>query len=225
MTNDDDPRGIVLSRREAITLLGLSSAGLLTACAPWEAHGAPAGSCIALPEQTEGPFFADNMPKRSDIRAGRPGAPLQLTLNVLLLEKTGCAPLPGAHVDLWQCDAQGVYSDDTFLRGYQLTDASGTTEFTTIVPGFYSGRTVHIHFKIRSNPDGPRGYELASQLYFDEAITQRIHAREPYASRAGRRVPNQRDSIYRNGGDQLTLALGENGNGFHSTFNVVMRAT
>src|ERR1700741_1114808 len=120
MTNDDDPRGIVLSRREAITLLGLSGAGLLTHCTPWEAHSAPAGSCIALPEQTEGPFFSDDMPQRSDIRAGRPGAALHLTLNVLLLGKSGCAPLPGAHVDLWQCDAQGVYSDDTFLRGYQL---------------------------------------------------------------------------------------------------------
>lgn len=225
MKNDDDPQGVVLSRREAVTLLGLSGAGLLTACSPWEAHGAPAGSCIALPEQTEGPFFSENMPRRSDIRGGRRGAPLQLTLNVLLLEKTGCAPLPGAHVDLWQCDAQGVYSDDTFLRGYQLTDASGTTEFTTIVPGFYSGRTVHIHFKIRSNPAGPRGYEFASQLYFDEATTKRVYTREPYASRAGGRVPNQRDSIYRNGGDQLTLALAENGNGFTSTFNVVMRAT
>ncbi len=226
MTNDDEPQGIVLSRREAITLLGLSGAGLLTHCAPWEAHGAPpAGSCIALPEQTEGPFFAANMPKRSDIRAGSPGAPLQLTLNVLLLGKAGCAPLPGAHVDLWQCDAQGVYSDDTFLRGYQLTDASGTAEFTTIFPGFYSGRTVHIHFKIRSNPAGPRGYEFASQLYFDDAVTERVHAREPYASRSGRRVPNQRDGIYRNGGDQLTLALAQNGNGFASTFNVVMQAT
>jgi len=231
MTNDDDPQGIVLGRRDAITLLGVFGArvvgaGLLTACAPWEAHGAQSsGTCVALPEQTEGPFFADNMPKRSDIRAGRLGAPLQLTLNVLLLKNGGCTPLPGAHIDLWQCDAQGVYSEDSFLRGYQLTNASGTTEFTTIFPGFYSGRTVHIHFKIRSNPAGPRGYEFASQLYFDEATTERVHASEPYASRVGHRVPNQRDSIYRNGGDQLTLALAENGNGFNSTFNVVMRAT
>jgi protocatechuate 3,4-dioxygenase beta subunit len=165
------------------------------------------------------------MPQRSDIRAGRPGAPLQLTLNVLLLQNGRCTPLPGAHVDLWQCDASGVYSDDTFLRGYQLTDASGTTEFTTIFPGFYSGRTVHIHFKIRSNPAGPRGYQFASQLYFDDAVTERVHAREPYASRAGRRVRNQSDGIYQDGGDQLLLTLAENGNGFTSTFNVVMRAT
>ena len=228
MIDDDDaPQGVVLDRREAVRLLGLFGAGLLTSCAPWEARGAqPSGTCIALPEQTEGPFFADNMVNRSDIRAGRPGAPLQLTLNVLMLDRAkGCTPLPGAHVDLWQCDAQGVYSDDTFLRGYQLTDASGTSEFTTIVPGWYPGRTVHIHFKIRSNPTGTRGYEFASQLYFDDAVIDRVHTRAPYANRAGRRVRNQRDGIYRNGGNQLTLALGENGGGFAATFNVVMQAT
>jgi protocatechuate 3,4-dioxygenase beta subunit len=226
MNHDDDaPQGVVLSRREAVSLLGLFGAGLLTACAPWEARGAqPSGTCIALPEQTEGPFFADNMVKRSDIRAGRPGAPLQLTLNVLLLTKAGCTPLPGAHIDLWQCDAQGVYSDDTFLRGYQLTDASGAAEFTTIYPGWYPGRTVHIHFKIRSNPTEARGYQFASQLYFDDTTTDRVHAREPYANRAGRRVRNTSDGIFRDGGDQLLLALGENGGSFASTFNVVMQA-
>ena len=218
MIDDDDaPQGVVLSRREAVTLLGLFGAGLLTKCAPWEARGAqPSGTCIALPEQTAGPFFADNALKRSDIRAGRPGAPLQLALNVLLLQNGRCTPLPDAHVDLWQCDAGGVYSDDTFLRGYQLTDASGTTEFTTIYPGWYPGRTVHIHFKIRNDR-----YEFASQLYFDDGVTDRVHAREPYASRAGRRVRNSSDSMYR---DQLTLALAENGGSFASTFNVVMQA-
>jgi protocatechuate 3,4-dioxygenase beta subunit len=209
----------VLGRREAVRLLGLFGAGLVTSCAPWEARGAPpSGTCIALPEQTAGPMFAANAPQRSDIRAGRPGAPLQLTLNVLQLKNGGCTPLPGAHVDLWQCDASGVYSDDTFLRGYQLTDADGTTEFTTIYPGWYSGRTVHIHFKIRSGSS-----QFASQLYFDDALTDRVHARQPYANRTGRRVRNTSDGIFRDGGDQLLLALTEKGGGFGSTFNVVFR--
>ena len=221
MIDDDDaPQGVVLGRREAVRLLGLFGAGLVTGCAPWEARGAqPSSTCIALPEQTAGPFFAGNAPKRSDIRAGRPGAPLQLTLNVLQLKNGSCTPLPGAHIDLWQCDASGVYSDDTFLRGYQLTDASGTAEFTTIIPGWYPGRAVHIHFKIHGT-----GYQFASQLYFDDTVTDRVFAREPYANRTGRRVRNASDGIFRDGGEQLLLALAENGGAFHSTFNVVMQA-
>jgi protocatechuate 3,4-dioxygenase beta subunit len=216
MTDDDVTQGVVLSRREAVTLLGLFGAGLAISCAPWEARGAqPSGTCIALPEQAAGPFFADNALKRSDIRAGRPGAPLQLTLNVLLLKNGACTPLPGAHVDLWQCDAGGVYSDGTFLRGYQLTDASGTTGFTTVYPGWYAGRAVHIHFKIRTET-----HQFASQLYFDDAVTDRVHAREPYANRTGRRVRNSKDGMFR---DQLTLALAEKGGAFASTFNVVMQ--
>jgi protocatechuate 3,4-dioxygenase beta subunit len=219
--DDDAPQGVVLDRREAVRLLGLFGAGLLASCAPWEAHGAQAsGTCIALPEQSAGPMFAANAPQRSDIRAGRPGAPLQLTLNVLRLKNGGCTPLPGAHVDLWQCDASGVYSDDTFLRGYQLTDASGTTEFTTIYPGWYPRRTVHIHFKIRSGNS-----QFASQLYFDDALTDRVHARQPYANRTGPRVRNANDGIFRDGGEQLLLALAENGGRFKSTFNVVLRLT
>lgn len=211
MTIDDDdaPQGVVLTRRQAITLLGLISAGALTPPA--------LASCIVRPEQTEGPFFVDEMLKRSDIRAGRPGVPLQLTLNVSRLTGNRCAPLAGAHVDLWHCDADGVYSDDSFLRGYQPTDANGAAKFTTIYPGWYSGRTVHIHFKIRGT-----GYEFASQLYFDDAVTDRVHTREPYARRGPRRTRNQRDGLWQDGGEQLTLALAANGDGFASTFDMAL---
>ncbi len=210
MIDDDAPQGVVLSRRHAIALLGLAGAGALTAPA--------LASCIVRPEQTEGPFFAEQMPQRSDIRAGKPGVPLQLTLNVSQLTKGACAPLAGAIIDLWHCDADGEYSDETFLRGYQRTDASGAAKFTTIYPGWYPGRTVHIHFKIRGS-----GYQFASQLYFDDAITDRVHARPVYTRRGPRRVRNQRDGIYRDGGDQLMLALAESNGGFASTFNVALQ--
>jgi protocatechuate 3,4-dioxygenase beta subunit len=210
MIDDDAPQGVVLSRRHAIALLGLAGAGALTAPA--------LASCIVRPEQTEGPFFAEKMPQRSDIRAGKPGIPLQLTLNVSQLRNGACAPLAGAIIDLWHCDADGEYSDDTFLRGYQRTDASGAAKFTTIYPGWYPGRTVHIHFKIRGS-----GYQFASQLYFDDTITDRVHARPAYARRGPRRVRNERDGIYRDGGDQLMLALAENNGGFASTFNVALQ--
>ena len=209
MHDDDAPRGVVLSRRDAIALLGLAGAGVLTPPA--------LASCIVRPEQTEGPFFDDHMPQRSDIRAGKPGVPLQLTLNISQLTNGACAPLAGAIVDLWHCDADGAYSDATFLRGYQRTDASGAVKFTTIYPGWYSGRTVHIHFKIRGS-----GYQFASQLYFDDAITDRVHARPVYARRGPRRVRNERDGIYRDGGDQLLLALAETNGAFASTFNVAL---
>lgn len=163
-----------------------------------------------------GPFFAD-APRRADIRAGKPGVPLQLTLNVSQLAKGNCAPLAGAQVDLWHCDAEGAYSDDTFLRGYQTTDASGAVRFTTIYPGWYSGRAVHIHLRIRGN-----GEEFASQMYFDDAVTDRVHARALYSSRGGRRVRNDRDGIYRDGGEQLMLALTENAGGFAAAFDVAV---
>lgn len=209
MNDDDAPQGAVLSRRHAITLLGLAGAGALTSPA--------LASCIVRPEQTEGPFFDDRMQQRSDIRAGKPGVPLNLTLNVSQLDNGTCAPLAGAAVDLWHCDADGEYSDATFLRGCQSTDASGTVKFTTIYPGWYSGRTVHIHFKIRGS-----GYTFASQLYFDDATTDRVQARPVYARRGPRRVRNARDGIYRDGGDQLMLQLAESNSGFASSFNVAL---
>src|SRR5262249_41248814 len=140
----------------AESLAGLSAGGTRP--------GQPA--CVAKPELTEGPYFVDEKLNRSDIR-GEPGgsaltagAPFALAFAVSRLDGRMCAPISGAMVDVWHCDALGVYSDsrdpgfDTsgkkFLRGYQLTDESGIARFTTIFPGWYRGRTVHIHFKIRT---------------------------------------------------------------------------
>src|SRR5690606_14847228 len=119
---------------------------------------------------------------RSDIRADPSdgamvqGAQLDLTFNVSQIDSNGCNALASAQVDIWHCDAAGVYSDavdrsfntvgKTFLRGYQMTDANGVAKFLTIYPGWYPGRAVHIHFKIRIN-----NYEFTSQLFFDDAFT------------------------------------------------------
>ena len=109
---------------------------------------------MVQPEQTEGPYFVDKMLNRQDVRldpvtkATQAGLPLRLTFNVSQVTGEGkCAPLPGAQVDLWQCDASGVYSGvkdplfntvgQHFLRGYQVTDARGTANFVTIYPGWY----------------------------------------------------------------------------------------
>ena len=241
MHDDDQTLGRVLSRREVMGLLGLSGAALLVDPLTGQAVQRESGvaPCVVQPQQTEGPYFVDGMLNRPDIRTepptgpAKPGVPLTVTFNVMSMAAGGaCTPLAGAHVDLWQCDALGVYSGvkdasfDTvgqkFLRGYQLTDAKGGARFTTIYPGWYQGRAVHVHFKIRTNPGAASGQEFTSQLYFDEAMNDRILAQSPYASKGQGRTRNANDRIFQNGGAQLVLALEPRGDGYAGTFNVAM---
>jgi len=205
-----------ISRREALLLLGAS---MLAGTASGQT---PRPTCVVTPEQTEGPYFSDFMLNRSDIRSdpadgsAKPGVPLVLSLRVHAVDGGRCTPLPGAIVDIWHCDAAGVYSDavdssfDTrgkkFLRGYQVTDAYGSVRFTTIYPGWYPGRATHVHFKVRTKARSGRDAEFTSQLYFPDALNERVHAAAPYA-RAGRdRMKNEGDGLYRRGGRMLMLA-------------------
>jgi protocatechuate 3,4-dioxygenase beta subunit len=133
-------------------------------------------------------------------------------------------------VDIWHCDALGVYSDvqdpgfnttgQKFLRGYQVTDAHGEARFVTVYPGWYAGRTVHIHFKIRTVPLAQRRFEFTSQLYFDDVLTDRVHADPPYAVNGPRTVRNQHDGIFRRGGDQLMLAPTTAADGYAAAFAI-----
>jgi protocatechuate 3,4-dioxygenase beta subunit len=129
--------------------------------------------------------------------------------------------LPNAQVDIWHCDAFGVYSDvenaqgKKFLRGYQVSDANGVAKFVTVYPGWYPGRTVHIHFKIRIN-----GYDFTSQLFFDDAFTDQVYLLEPYNQRGERNTRNERDGIYGDGGNQLLLNVTQNGSGYSAVFDI-----
>lgn len=240
MQHDDGMVGRLLSRRELVALFG--AAGVAAFASPLRARqaGAPVPGCVVRPQQTEGPYFVDEHLNRSDIRpdpatgAARPGARLGLTFTVLRVAADGaCTPLPGAQVDLWHCDALGVYSDvrdrsfdttgQTFLRGYQVTDASGTARFVTIYPGWYPGRAVHIHVKVRAQAGARRADEFTSQLYFDEGLTDRVHAGEPYSTHAGARLRNDSDRLYGNGGSQLVLPVGATDGGYSGTFVLGMR--
>jgi protocatechuate 3,4-dioxygenase beta subunit len=238
MHNDDVMVGRLLTRRELVALLGLSGIAALADPVFGQAPGAaPLPACVVQPEQTEGPYFVDKMLNRSDIRpdpvsgAVKAGVPLRVAFNVARVAGNGgCTPISGAQVDLWQCDAAGLYSGvqdpafDTkgqhFLRGHQITDARGAANFVTIYPGWYPGRAVHLHFKIRTTPAAQQGYEFTSQLYFDEELNDRVFAREPYSGRTGQRTRNEKDRIFASGGKELMLPVTAAGNGYTGSFSV-----
>ncbi|HKC96152.1 MAG TPA: hypothetical protein VKB81_19235, partial [Nitrospira sp.] len=93
-------------------------------------------------------------------------------------------------------------------------------KFLTIYPGWYQGRTVHIHVKIRTAPQGKRSYEFTSQIYFDDALSDRVYADAPYATKGKRTARNQDDRIFRRGGDQLMLAPTQTPDGLAATFAI-----
>jgi protocatechuate 3,4-dioxygenase beta subunit len=188
-------------------------------------------ACVVRPELTEGPYFVDEMLNRSDIRSDptdgsvSDGAPLNLSFNVSQVGSSGCTPLAGAQVDIWHCDSNGVYSDAQdqsfntvgrkFLRGYRVTDTNGLAQFITIYPGWYNGRAVHIHFKIRIN-----NHEFTSQLFFDDAFTDQVYLQEPYAKRGPRTRMNEDDNIYQSGGSLLVLNVTPNAAGYAAAFDI-----
>jgi protocatechuate 3,4-dioxygenase beta subunit len=232
MQNDDHQTGRILNRRDALALLG-GAAMLASGVRPGIAQPLP--SCVVTPEQSEGPFFTDVRLNRSDIRSDpadksvKEGVPLALTLRVSSVGAAGCTPRAGAMVDVWHCDAAGVYSDSDggtagkkFLRGHQLTDASGAARFTTIYPGWYPGRAVHIHFKVRMIAGPALGNEITSQIYFDETVTDRVLLRAPYSVR-GQRTRNSEDELFRRNGNRLMLALTESGGRYAGEFHVGLK--
>ena len=219
--------------------MGAAGAGLLVGEWPNKAWPVPStlqSPCIVRPQQTEGPYFVDERLHRSDIRTDSangqvtPGALLALTFQVMRFHAGQCRPIPDAQVDVWHCDAMGVYSDVQdpgfktlglkFLRGYQITDAEGSARFLTIYPGWYPIRTVHIHFKIRTASVAGRNFEFTSQLYFPDELTDRVHTDLPYSSKGQRRVRNQHDFIFRDGGNQLMLIPSTTNGGYAATFPI-----
>ncbi len=149
---------------------------------------------------------------------------------MLQVNAGGCAPLVGAQVDIWQCDALGVYSDvndpgfstqgQQFLRGYQLTGEDGVARFTTIYPGWYRGRTVHIHFKVRSAAGTGTSYEFTSQFFFDDELSDQVFQDAPYAGKGERGTRNSNDGIYNQAGDQLLLDVAASGDSYAASFDI-----
>lgn len=249
MDNDDQPIGKVLNRRQALRLFGWASGtaagATLLGSALSQRMGTSAGNsgasglpgCVVRPAMTEGPYWVDEKLNRSDVRKDtqtrtvKEGVPLTLIFKVSRVALNTCEPRSDVMVDIWHCDALGMYSDasdrsfDTrgqnFLRGYQMTNAKGEATFKTIYPGWYSGRAVHIHYRLRTITNGKVTGDFASQLFFDEAVTDRVHAVAPYKSKGKRDTPNNTDMLYKNGGNQMMLTLsGSPEKGYTATFNV-----
>lgn len=187
----------------------------------------PEELCVLTSELTEGPYYLDTNLVRQDITEGRPGLPLRLRVTVN--DPTTCSPLANAAVDIWHCDAQGFYSgvnanspgsdadadeiaeaaESIFLRGIQLTDADGVAEFLTIYPGWYRGRTVHIHLMVHvggeldgTSYDG--GFiSHIGQLFFDDSISDEVFLLQPYAGRPeAERTTNDADGIIADHADE-----------------------
>jgi protocatechuate 3,4-dioxygenase beta subunit len=211
---------VVTSTGESVTLDAVTDADLTTMFTG-------ARTCTLTASTTQGPYYFDADKIRSDIREDKQGTKLRLAFQVQDSEK--CKPLPNVVVEIWHCDAGGLYSgaeaasgggggtqptgppptgapptgtpgdtdliptdDKRYLRGAQVTNRQGTVEFTTIWPGWYRGRTVHVHVMVHVNNEKT----LTTQLMFDETLNAKVLATEPYAQRTGRDTFNDGDNIY-----------------------------
>src|SRR5438105_10104370 len=248
------------TRRELLELAGRAGIGFGAAALLWRCGGTAgaseqsstngdagtadagtSGSCVLDPNVTKGPYWVDEKLNRSDIHSDtngiaspnpRPGLPLTLQFAVSAYAAGACTPLSGAQVDIWHCDANGIYSDvqgstagQHFLRGYQVTDASGLARFTTIYPAWYSGRAVHIHVKVRLfDASNNTTTEATTQVFFDDTITDTVYKNvSPYSGRSTRDTRNPADNIY---GNQTVLLLslsGDTASGFTGTVPLGVR--
>jgi len=217
------------TRRGSLVRLG----GLVTGAlgvAGWEAGSSGAGpaavasgqvSCVLAPEQTEGPYYIPDELVRRNITEGRPGTPL--TLRAFVVDASTCKAIKNAVVDIWHADASGVYSgfgagssSQTFMRGIQKTNAKGLALFRTVYPGWYPGRTVHIHVKVHLGGNVVH----TGQLYFPDAVTDAAYRKAPYASRPTRSTRNANDAIYRNGGKKSLLSVRKSGSVYVATITM-----
>lgn len=163
---------------------------------------------VAAPGLTEGPYFVDEILNRVDIRTDptdgsvQEGSRFDLTINLSRVDNCSSTPLVGAVVDIWHCNANGDYSDvgslvgRKYLRGYQMSDRNGQVKFTTIFPGWYRGRAVHIHFKVRTFSLGAQTYEFTSQFFFDDAVIDSVLSQGVYAEKGLPDTRNSTDGIF-----------------------------
>jgi protocatechuate 3,4-dioxygenase beta subunit len=219
---------ILITRKSALLKAGAFAAALLSA-GRWrlgatEDAAAAAVSCILTPELTEGPYYIAGEKLRRNITDGHPGTPLTLRLKVV--DATTCRPIKNAAVDIWHADAAGDYSgfgagsaSRTFMRGIQKTDANGIATFRTVYPGWYMGRTVHIHVKVHVGGNVVH----TGQLFFNDATTDLVFAKSPYSGRPNRDTRNVNDDIYSSGGSRSVVKIAKSAPGYLGTLTMGVR--
>jgi protocatechuate 3,4-dioxygenase beta subunit len=236
----------LMTRRQTFGIAGLAGAGYVASRAAGFGDGsvsdglttapADAATCTLAPEVTEGPFWVDEKLNRSDVTDGQSGVPLAITLNIVDSDDE-CSAYAGATVDIWHANPDGNYSDEpagmgnddtqgqTFLRGYQVSDAKGQVTFQTIYPGFYSGRTVHIHVRIRTFDGNSTTTNFTTQLFFDEATNNTVFASGNYSG-GTRNTTNGSDMVYaeeqQDGNILLVPLTGSVANGYKGSVTVAL---
>jgi uncharacterized protein (TIGR03437 family) len=221
------------TRRRTLALLG----GTLVS-----GKVARAAACLApTSAMEEGPYFIEEKLLRSDVRSdpatGVVQAGVLLTLSITVQNQSGgvCAPLVGAYVDMWQANALGVYSDEAqentvgvkYLRGYQITDDTGTVNFTTIYPGWYSGRAVHIHLRVRTYNGTTVLSDFETQSFFDDSLTDIVYQQAPYNTRGTRDTLNSTDRVYTGAANAgLNIwTITQTSSGYAATLNLAVSET
>jgi protocatechuate 3,4-dioxygenase beta subunit len=207
---------------------------------------AVADTCMLMAEMTSGPYYLDGAAVRRDVTEDRKGFPLALAFTVV--DSTSCAPLAGAAVDIWHCDANGEYSgwngntlaetfhngrnDKTYLRGIQITGDDGVARFTTIYPGWYEGRAIHIHLKVHvdghvGTADDGGHVAHVGQVFFDDDQSDALMRLGEYAKHPGTRTRNDADSIFAKGGASQIVKVTPSGAarpdaGFHGAVTLAI---
>ncbi|HXL55383.1 MAG TPA: intradiol ring-cleavage dioxygenase [Chitinophagaceae bacterium] len=192
------------------------------------------GSCSVATEETAGPYPEDLSSNsamfRQDITEGKTGIPLNLTLTVVNTN-SNCAAIENARVDIWHCDKDGYYSaysntgylgaqnniGKTFLRGIQLTDSNGEVTFTTIYPGWYSGRATHIHVEVFINSV----LKATTQLAFPEELTTTVYNTSLYSAHGQNTTTNETDMVFSDSyAKELVTITGDTTNSYTATYTI-----
>ena len=230
-----------LSRREALTVIGAAGAAISLGCGgdtptspsavtTTTTGGTSAAACAVTPSETIGPYPSLTDMIRSDIREDRTGTPLSLVLTVNNTNNA-CGPLAGATVDIWQCDAEGRYSQysqggfdgraSTFLRGMQTTDANGRVTFATVYPGWYQGRATHIHVEVLVNGRSVK----VTQIGFPETVNADVYRSGVYAARGLNPTSNSGDMVFADSISRETATIsGSAAGGYSAAFTINVAA-
>jgi protocatechuate 3,4-dioxygenase beta subunit len=223
-----------MHRREAIGVLGAAGAAAIaygcgaasaSPTSPSTTTATTTGTnaaCAVTPTETAGPYPSLNDFFRSDIRDGKSGTILTLTIRVVNVNSS-CAPVSNANVEIWHVDAAGTYSQygtqttQTYLRGIQTTNERGDVVFTTIYPGWYQGRATHIHAEVTI---GGRSVKV-TQMAFPETVNNAVHATGVYASRGTNPMSNASDGIFADSlAAELVTPTGDPTGGYSVTFQI-----